>query len=132
MVAWGLVWYKLSDLLSWEGLAVVAGIAPCYIAGNIVGDAWPPVIAGDQLQCLPPPWVASYHRVMVGVDDIMAELGVSWDIHMSPVHDQVSISFPFIRSEHACSKLLEHFDYCVIIVHASPDTFHQLIASTVH
>src|SRR5258708_27495439 len=116
-------WYKLSDLLHQEGLAAVAGITPCYIAGNIVGD---------QLQHLPPPWVASYHRVMVGMDDIMAELGVSWDIHTSPVHDQVSVSFPFIRLEHACFKLSEHFDYCVIIVHASLDTFHQLIASTVH
>src|SRR5260370_39145557 len=73
-----------------------------------------------------------YHRVMVGMDDIMVELGISWDIHTSPVCDQVSVSFPFIRLEHACSKLSEHFDYCVIIVHASPDTFHQLIASTVH
>src|SRR5258706_5904693 len=29
----------------------------CHIAGNIAGDAWPPVIAGDQLQCLPLPCI---------------------------------------------------------------------------
>src|SRR5258708_621919 len=79
-----------------EGLAVVAGVTPCHIAGNIAGDAQPPVIVGDQLQCLPPPWVTSHHGVMVGVDNVMTELGVFWDIHASPVHDQVSISLPFI------------------------------------
>src|SRR5258708_1063141 len=129
---WDLVWGKLPHLLCWEGLAVVAGVTPCHIAGNIAGDAQPPVIAGDQLQCLPLPWVTSHHRVMVGMDNVMAELGVFWDIHMSPVHDQVSISLPFIRSKCACSKLLEGFDYCIIVVHTSPDVFHQLIASAIH
>src|SRR5258708_2448584 len=51
---------------------------------------------------------------------------------VSSVHDQVSISLPLVRSKHACSKLSECFDYCVIIVCASLDTTHQLIASTVH
>src|SRR5258708_39995279 len=55
-VGWDLVWGKLPHLLCQEGLAAVADIAPCHVAGNIVGDAQPPVIAGDQLQCLPPPW----------------------------------------------------------------------------
>src|SRR5258708_19190881 len=49
MVAWDLVWHKLSDLQCQEGLAAVAVVTPCYVAGNIVGDAWPPVIVGDQL-----------------------------------------------------------------------------------
>src|SRR5258708_22899707 len=110
----------------------VAGVTPCHIAGNIAGDAWPPVIAGNQLQCLPPPWVASHHRVMVGVDNVVAELGVFWDIHASPVHDQVSISLPLVQSKHACSKLSEGFDYCIVIVCTSPDVFHQLVASTIH
>src|SRR5258707_2207876 len=56
----------------------------------------PPVIVGDQLQCLPLPWVAGHHGVMVGMDNLMAELGVFWDIHASPVHDQVSVSLPLI------------------------------------
>ena len=34
--------------------------------------------------------------VMVGMDNVMVELGVFWDIHASPVHDQVSISLPLI------------------------------------
>src|SRR5258707_507579 len=83
-------------LLSLERLAAVAGITLFHIAGNIVGDAQPPVVVGDQLQCLPPPWVASHHGVMVGMDNVMAELEVFWDIHTSPVHDQVSISLPLI------------------------------------
>src|SRR5258708_4919704 len=70
------VWGKLPHLLCQEGLAAVAGVTPCHIAGNIVGDAQPPVIVGDQLQCLPLPWVASHHGVMVGMDNVMAELGV--------------------------------------------------------
>src|SRR5260370_39015576 len=94
-------------------------------------DAWPPVIAGDQLQCLPLPWVASHHGVMVGMENVMVELGVSWDIHTSPVHDQVSVSLPLIQSKCACSKLLEGFDYCIIIVCTSLDAFHQLIASAI-
>src|SRR5258705_9367735 len=130
--AWDLVGHKLPHLLCQEGFAVVAGIAPCHIAGNIAGDAQPPVIAGDQLQCLPPLWVASHHRVMVGVDNVMVELGVFWDIHTSPVHDQVSISLPLIRSKCACSKLSEGFDYCIIIVCTSPDAFYQLVTSAIH
>src|SRR5258707_11150156 len=110
----------------------VADIAPCHIAGNIAGDAQLPVIAGDQLQCLPPPWVASHHGVMVGMDNVMAELGVFWDIHMSPVHDQVSISLPLVQSKHACSKLSEGFDYCIVIVCTSLDAFYQLVASAIH
>ncbi len=66
------------------------------------------------------------------MDNVMAELGFSWDIHASSVHDQVSVSLPLIGSERACSKLSECFDYCVIIVCASLDAFHQLIASAVH
>ena len=34
--------------------------------------------------------------VMVGMDNVMVELGVFWDIHTSPVHDQVSISLPLV------------------------------------
>src|SRR5258706_4848626 len=132
MAAWDLVGHKLPHLLCWEGFAAVAGIAPCHIAGNIVGDAQPPVIAGDQLQCLPLPWVAGHHGVMVGMDNVMVELGVSWDIHASPVHDQVSVSLPLVLLKRACSKLLEGFDYCIVIVHTSPDVFYQLIASTIH
>src|SRR5258707_2054964 len=116
-VGWDPVWGKLPHLLCWEGLAAVADITPCHIAGNIVGDAWPPVIVGDQLQCLPLPWVASHHRVMVGMDNVMVELGVFWDIHTSPVHDQVSISLPLIQLKCACSKLSEGFYYCVMVVH---------------
>src|SRR6266436_3977506 len=132
MVAWDLVWGKLPHLQCWKGLAPVAGVAPCHVAGYIVRDAWPPVIAGDQLQCLPLPWVAGHHGVMVGMDNVMAELGVLWDIHVSPVHDQVSVSLPLIRLKYACSKLSEGLDYCIVIVHASLDAFHQLIASTIH
>src|SRR5258708_36715301 len=36
--AWDLVGHKFPHLLWWEGFAVVAGITPCNIAGNIVGD----------------------------------------------------------------------------------------------
>src|SRR5258707_2914608 len=126
------VWGKLPHLLCQEGLAAVAGVTPCHIAGNIVGDAQPPVIVGDQLQCLPLPWVASHHGVMVGMDNVMAELGVFWDIHVSPVHDQVSISLPLVRSKRACSKLLEGFDYCIVVVCTSPDVFYQLITSAIH
>src|SRR5258705_6078470 len=115
-----------------EGLAVVAGVTPCHIAGNIAGDAQPPVIVGDQLQCLPPPWVTSHHGVMVGMDNVMVELGVFWDIHASPVHDQVSISLPLIQSKHACSKLSEGFDYCIVVVCTSLDAFYQLVASAIH
>src|SRR5260221_12339072 len=131
-VGWDPVWGKLPHLLHREGLAAVAGIARCHIAGNRVGDAWPPVIVGAQLQCLPPPWVASHHGVMVGMDNVMAELGVFWDIHVSPVHDQVSVSLPLIQSKHACSKLSEDFDYCIVVVCTSPDVFYQLIASAIH
>src|SRR6266436_925758 len=46
MAAWDLVGHKLPHLLCWEGFAAVAGIAPCHVAGNIAGDAQPPVIAG--------------------------------------------------------------------------------------
>src|SRR5258708_34394857 len=60
------------------------------------------------------------------------ELGVFWDIHMSPVHDQVSVSLPLVQSKRACSKLSEGFDYCVVIACTSPDPFHQLITSTIH
>src|SRR5258707_963529 len=73
-VAWDLVGHKLPHLLCQEGFAVVAGVTLCHVAGNIVGDAWPPVIVGDQLQCLPLPWVASHHGVMVGMDNVMVEL----------------------------------------------------------
>src|SRR5260221_10535004 len=132
VAGWDLVWGKLPHLLCQEGLAAVADITPCHIAGNIVGDAWPPVIAGDQLQCLPPPWVAGHHGVMVGMDNVMAELGGFWDIHASPVHDQVSISLPLIQSKHACSKLSQGLDYCIIMVHISPDAFHHLITPTTH
>ena len=76
--------------------------------------------------------LASHHRVMVGMDNVMAELGVFWDIYTSPVHDQVSVSLPLVQSKHACSKLSEGFDYCIIIVHTSPDAFYQLIASAIH
>ncbi len=69
---------------------------------------------------------------MVGVDNVMVELGFSWDIHMSSVHDQVSVSLPLIGSKRACSELSECFDYCIIIVHAPLDAFHQLITSAVH
>ncbi len=40
MAAWDPIWCKLSNLLHQEGLAAVAGVAPCYVAGNIAGDAW--------------------------------------------------------------------------------------------
>jgi len=69
---------------------------------------------------------------LVGMDNVMVELGVFWDIHASPVHDQVSVSLPLIQSKHACSKLSEGFDYCIIVVCTSPDAFYQLIASTIH
>src|SRR5258708_1875442 len=117
MVAWNLVWGKLPHLQCWKGLALVAGIAPHHVAGYIVRDAQPPVIVGDQLQYHPLPWVASHHRVMVGMDNVMVELGVLWDIHASPVHDQVSVSLPLVQSKCACSKLSEGFDYCIIIIH---------------
>ncbi len=68
--------------------------------------------------------MASYHRVMVGMDNIMTELGVLWNIHVSPICDQFSVFLPLVRSECACSELLEHFDYCIVIVCASPDVFH--------
>ncbi len=47
--AWGPVWHKLPHLLCQERLAAVAGIAPCYIAGSIAGDAQPQIIVKDQL-----------------------------------------------------------------------------------
>src|SRR5258708_37903440 len=131
-VAWDLVGHKLPHLLCQEGFAVVAGVTPCNVAGDIAGDAQPPVIAGDQLGHLPPPWVASYHGVMVHTDDIMAELGVLWDIHTSPIQDQVSVLFPLIRSKGACSKFSECLDYCIIVVRTSLDVLYQLIASAVH
>src|SRR5258708_39767760 len=85
--------WKTLELVScnywWPGIS-------CYVAGNIAGDARPPVIAGDQLQCLPLPWVAGHHGVMVDMDNVMAELWVFWDIHASPVHDQVSVSLPLV------------------------------------
>jgi len=49
MAAWDLVGHKLPHLLCQEGFTVVAGVTPCNVAGDIVGDAWPPVIVGDQL-----------------------------------------------------------------------------------
>src|SRR5258708_33761020 len=69
---------------------------------------------------------------MVCANDIMAELGVLWDIHTSPIQDQVSVIFPLIRLKGACSKFSECLDYCIVIVHTSSDALYQLIASAVH
>src|SRR5258708_17949056 len=93
---WVGIWFGVSFPTFCIGKDLQQLHAPCHVAGNIAGDAWPPAIAGDQLQCLPLPWVAGHHRVMVGMDNVMAELGVFWDIHVSPVHDQVSVSLPLI------------------------------------
>ena len=49
MAAWDPVWGELPHFLHQKGFAAVAGVAPCHIAGDTAGDAWPPVIAGDQL-----------------------------------------------------------------------------------
>ena len=46
-VAWDPVWGELPHFLHQKGFAVVTGITSCYVAGNIVGDAQPPVVAGD-------------------------------------------------------------------------------------
>ena len=94
--AWNPVWGKLPHLQCQKGLAPVAGVTPCHVAGYVARDAQPPVIVGDELQHLPPPWVAGHHRVRVGMDNVVAELGVLWDIHASPVHDQVSVSLPLV------------------------------------
>ncbi len=45
--AWDLVWGELPHFLCQKGFAVVTSITSCYIAGNIVGDAWPPIVVGD-------------------------------------------------------------------------------------
>ncbi len=49
MAAWDLIWGEFPHLLHQKGFAAVTGVASCYVAGDIVGDAWPPIIAGDQL-----------------------------------------------------------------------------------
>src|SRR5258708_8790509 len=98
----------------------------------MVGDEGTRVIGGGQIKGLETQWVGSRHRVMVGMDNVMVELGVFWDIDTCPVHDKVSVSLPLVQSKQACSKLSEGFDYCIVVVCASLDAFYQLVASTIH
>ena len=76
--------------------------------------------------------MAHYYGVMVGMDNVMTELGISWDIHVSPIHDQFPILFPLIQPECACSELSECLNHCIIIVHTSLNVFYQPITSAAY
>ena len=65
------------------------------------------------------------------MDNVVVELG-SFGTYTCPLYMTMSLSLPFVRSEHACSKLSEGLDHCIIVVCTSPDAFHQLITSAVH
>ena len=50
---------------------VTSGDIPAYVPGHL----WPPVISGDQFQCLPSSGMSSKFGVMTGGQDLVTEFG---------------------------------------------------------
>ena len=58
-------WVELSDWVASLNLSPKAGVTCLHILANVVRHLWPPVVAGDELQCLPASRMTRYSGVMV-------------------------------------------------------------------
>ena len=70
-------------------------VAAEYVAADIGGDAWPPVIPRDQLEGGVFPRVSSCRRVVARLDDVVAQRGTVRDVDL-PLEIQETVVFlPF-------------------------------------
>ena len=66
-----------------------------HVAADIGGDAWPPVVARDQLEGGMFPRMSSRGRIVARLDDVVAQRGTVRDVDLSLKIQETVVFFPF-------------------------------------
>ncbi|KNZ78570.1 hypothetical protein J132_11208, partial [Termitomyces sp. J132] len=75
--SWNREWVELAHGCLTVRLGVETKITGASVGAYILGDLWPPIVPGYQLQHLPPPRMSCYPRVMMLFYNAPAEL---WNV----------------------------------------------------
>ena len=63
------------------GLHPLTLLTTLHMFVNVPPDAWPQVVASDELMCLVPAWMSSQGGVVVEPDNVLSQLGILGDVH---------------------------------------------------
>src|SRR6267154_5496698 len=90
---------KLSGWTASLNLSPETGVTCFHILANVAGHLWPPVVAGDELQCLPVSRMSCYSGVMVLGWDAAAQLRIRRHIDSVLETEESIVLRPLRRSD---------------------------------